>query len=75
VRLAIEDALDVCLPRAFTPGLYQRECAAVFEHIKRATAGRASRCDRKSRGRVAIEQPEAARYRTEVRCIATFLPY
>lgn len=33
VRLAIEDALDTGLPRAYTPDLYQRKCSAVFEHI------------------------------------------
>ena len=33
VRLAIEDALDMGLPRAYTPDLYQRKCSAVFEHI------------------------------------------
>jgi type I restriction enzyme R subunit len=33
VRLAIEDALDEGLPRAYTPELYQGKVAAVFEHV------------------------------------------
>ncbi len=33
VRLAIEDALDSGLPRAYTPILYQQKCSAVFEHV------------------------------------------
>ena len=33
LMLAIEDALDSGLPRAYTPELYRRKCAAVFEHM------------------------------------------
>jgi type I restriction enzyme R subunit len=33
LRLAIEDALDSGLPRAYTPELYRRKCSAVFEHV------------------------------------------
>ncbi len=33
VRLAIEDALDEGLPRAYTKDVYQSKCAAVFEHV------------------------------------------
>lgn len=33
VQLAIEDALDEGLPRAYTPELYQGKVAAVFEHV------------------------------------------
>jgi type I restriction enzyme R subunit len=33
LKLAIEDALDAGLPRAYTPELYQQKCSAVFEHI------------------------------------------
>jgi type I restriction enzyme, R subunit len=33
VRLAIEEALDTGLPRAYTPELYQQKCGTVFEHI------------------------------------------
>jgi type I restriction enzyme R subunit len=32
VRLAIEDALDEGLPRAYSKELYQTKCTAVFEH-------------------------------------------
>ncbi len=32
-KLAIEDALDSGLPRAYTPALYQKKCSAVFEHV------------------------------------------
>ncbi len=39
VRLAIEDTLDVGLPRAYTPELYQRKCSAVFEHIYESYGG------------------------------------
>jgi type I restriction enzyme R subunit len=31
--MAIEDALDLGLPRANTPGLYQQKCATIFEHF------------------------------------------
>jgi type I restriction enzyme R subunit len=33
VRLAIENALDDGLPRAYTKHLYERKCSAVFEHV------------------------------------------
>ena len=33
LKLAIEDALDAGLPRAYTPELYQQKCSAVFKHI------------------------------------------
>jgi type I restriction enzyme R subunit len=33
VRLAIEDALDTGLPKAYTPELYQGKCSALFEHV------------------------------------------
>jgi type I restriction enzyme R subunit len=33
LRLAIEDALDTGLPRAYTRDLYQQKCSAVFEHV------------------------------------------
>jgi type I restriction enzyme R subunit len=33
LKLAIEDALDEGLPRAYTPELYQQKCSAVFEHV------------------------------------------
>jgi type I restriction enzyme, R subunit len=33
VRLAIEDALDEGLPRSFTPEIYQKKCAVLFEHV------------------------------------------
>jgi len=33
LRLAIEDALDSGLPRAYTPEIYRQKCSAVFEHV------------------------------------------
>ena len=33
LKLAIEDALESGLPRAYTPEAYQQKCAAVFEHV------------------------------------------
>lgn len=39
VRLAIEDTLDLGLPHAYTPELYQRKCSAVFEHIYESYGG------------------------------------
>ena len=33
VKLAIEDALDEGLPRAYTPDLYKSKCSVVFEHV------------------------------------------
>ena len=31
LKLAIEDALDLGLPRAYTPELYQQKCNSIFE--------------------------------------------
>ena len=36
LKLLIEDALDIGLPRAYTPELYQQKCVAVFAHIEQA---------------------------------------
>ncbi len=33
LRLAIEDALDTGLPKTYATDLYQKKCAAVFEHV------------------------------------------
>lgn len=33
LKIAIEDALDSGLPRAYTPEIYQQKCSAVFEHV------------------------------------------
>lgn len=33
LKLAIEDALDLGLPRAYTPELYQQKCTTIFEHF------------------------------------------
>ncbi|MEP6621665.1 MAG: type I restriction endonuclease subunit R [bacterium] len=33
LKLAIEDALDSGLPRAYTKSLYNQKCSAVFEHV------------------------------------------
>jgi type I restriction enzyme R subunit len=33
VKLAIEDAIDEGLPRAYTPDLYKSKCTVVFEHV------------------------------------------
>jgi type I restriction enzyme, R subunit len=41
VRLAIDDALDTGLPRAYTPDLYQQKCSAVFEHVYETRQGAA----------------------------------
>jgi type I restriction enzyme R subunit len=40
VKLAIEDLLDVQLPRAYTPELYKQKCDKVFEHVYAAYAQR-----------------------------------
>ena len=40
VKLAIEDALDQGLPRAYTPDLYKQKCSAVFEHVYEAYGDR-----------------------------------
>jgi type I restriction enzyme R subunit len=36
LKLLIEDALDIGLPRAYTPEAYQQKCEAVFAHIEQA---------------------------------------
>jgi type I restriction enzyme R subunit len=36
LKLLIQDALDECLPRAYTPELYQQKCEAVFAHVEQA---------------------------------------
>ena len=33
IKLAIEDALDEGLPRAYTKDVYTTKCAVVFEHV------------------------------------------
>lgn len=33
LKMAIEDALDLGLPRAYSPDLYQQKCATIFEHF------------------------------------------
>lgn len=33
LKMAIEDALDLGLPRAYSPGLYQQKCTTIFEHF------------------------------------------
>jgi type I restriction enzyme R subunit len=37
--LAIEDALDDGLPRAYSKELYQTKCRAVFEHVYESYQG------------------------------------
>ena len=39
VRLAIEDALDEGLPRAYSKELFQAKCMAVFEHVYESYQG------------------------------------
>ena len=39
VRLAIEDALDDGLPRAYSKDLYATKCTAVFEHVYESYQG------------------------------------
>jgi type I restriction enzyme R subunit len=39
VRMAIEDALDDGLPRAYSKYLYQTKCTAVFEHVYESYQG------------------------------------
>ena len=36
LKVVIEEALDISLPRAYTPELYQQKCEAVFAHIEQA---------------------------------------
>ncbi len=33
LKLAIEDALDTGLPRAYGPAVYRQKCSALFEHV------------------------------------------
>jgi type I restriction enzyme R subunit len=33
VQIAIQDALDEGLPRAYSKELYENKCVAVFEHV------------------------------------------
>jgi type I restriction enzyme R subunit len=33
LRLAIEDTLDLGLPRAYAPEMYRQKCSAIFEHV------------------------------------------
>jgi type I restriction enzyme R subunit len=33
LRMAIEDTLDIGLPRAYSPEIYREKCSAVFEHV------------------------------------------
>ena len=39
VRIAIEDALDDGLPRAYTPEVFQQKCATLFEHVFESYGG------------------------------------
>ena len=39
IRLAIEDALDEGLPRAYSKETYQTKCTAVFEHVYESYQG------------------------------------
>lgn len=39
VRLAIEDALDEGLPRAYSKDIYETKCTAVFEHVYESYQG------------------------------------
>jgi type I restriction enzyme R subunit len=36
LKILIENALDECLPRAYTPELYKQKCEAVFAHVEQA---------------------------------------
>jgi type I restriction enzyme R subunit len=36
LKVVIEEALDLGLPRAYTPELYRQKCEAVFAHIEQA---------------------------------------
>jgi len=36
LKILIKNALDECLPRAYTPELYQQQCEAVFADIEQA---------------------------------------
>ena len=36
LKVVIEEALDIGLPRAYTPELYQQKCQAVYAHIEQA---------------------------------------
>jgi type I restriction enzyme R subunit len=39
IRLAIEDALDDGLPRAYSKEIYETKCTAVFEHVYESYQG------------------------------------
>jgi type I restriction enzyme, R subunit len=39
VRLAIEDALDDGLPRAYSKEVFENKCSAVFEHVYESYQG------------------------------------
>jgi hypothetical protein len=39
VRLAIEDALDDGLPRAYSKEVFETKCSAVFEHVYESYQG------------------------------------
>ena len=39
VQLAIEDALDEGLPRAYTPETYKAKCSVLFEHLYESYQG------------------------------------
>ena len=39
MRLAIEDALDEGLPRAYTKETYQAKCNVLFEHVYESYVG------------------------------------
>ncbi|MEX0805914.1 MAG: type I restriction enzyme endonuclease domain-containing protein [Candidatus Binatia bacterium] len=39
IHLAIEDALDEGLPRAYSKDLYESKCSAVFEHVYESYQG------------------------------------
>ncbi len=38
IKLAIEDALDTGLPRAFDKARYEQKCSALFEHLHESYA-------------------------------------
>ena len=40
LKLAIEDAFDNGLPRAYTPEICKQKCSAVFEHVYESYPGR-----------------------------------
>jgi type I restriction enzyme, R subunit len=60
LKLAIEDALDSGLPRAYTPDLYRQKCSAVFEHMYESYPERKRR--RLRDGEVNEEVPERSSF-------------